>query len=175
MMERTEASPTSVELLGIGEYAATRNQGQMLETLALGSCVAVILGDVQHRVRGLIHIALPDSTVDPKAAQKLPGRFADTGLPALIDAMRRAGAIGHPASWRCALFGGASIIGAAQLFNVGGRVTSAVEALIKELGSKVVRRELGGNISRSVRVRVGSGRVELRSPRREPVILESLV
>ena len=50
--------------VGVGEYATSKTSGDIVRTLALGSCVAVILLDTEHRSVGLLHIALPDSSIN---------------------------------------------------------------------------------------------------------------
>ena len=57
--------------IGIGEWAVSADASRALKTFALGSCVAVLIYDVKIRVAGMIHIALPDSSIDAARAQAL--------------------------------------------------------------------------------------------------------
>ncbi|MBD3166806.1 chemotaxis protein CheD, partial [bacterium] len=54
----------SVIYIGVGEYGATNKPGEVIKTLGLGSCVAVILLAPKQRAIGLVHVALPDSTIN---------------------------------------------------------------------------------------------------------------
>ena len=76
-------------MLGVGDYGATKEQGGIIRTMALGSCVAVMILDRGTRCVGMDHVALPESSVSPDRARQLPGYFADTGIPALIEIMKR--------------------------------------------------------------------------------------
>lgn len=82
--------------VGIGEWAVSSELSDTLKTYALGSCVAVLIYDASRTIAGMIHIALPDSKVDAEKARALPGYFADTGLPVMIEEMKKRGAVrGH--------------------------------------------------------------------------------
>ena len=70
--------------VGVGDYAATRTPGDVVKTIALGSCVGVIVLAPQIRAIGLLHVALPDSSIRKKHIAEKPGMFADTGIPALL-------------------------------------------------------------------------------------------
>ncbi|GAB1483918.1 hypothetical protein MASR2M78_27350 [Treponema sp.] len=50
--------------VGIGEWAVSKSIDDVIKTYALGSCVAVIIYDAKAKVGGLIHVALPDSSID---------------------------------------------------------------------------------------------------------------
>ena len=77
-------------VLGVGDLGASAIPGAIVKTYALGSCIAVIILDKKTRCVGMVHVALPDSATSAEKAKILPGYFADTGIPALFDAMRKA-------------------------------------------------------------------------------------
>lgn len=83
-----------VVYVGIGEYAASNTPGEVIKTLGLGSCVAVILLAPKHKAVGLVHIALPDSSINKARAENKPGTFADTGIPLLLKEMKKFGVSG---------------------------------------------------------------------------------
>ncbi len=68
-----------MKILGVGELGATAEPGNGLKTLALGSCVALLVLDPVSHCVAMDHIALPESMVSPEKAKTLPGHFADTG------------------------------------------------------------------------------------------------
>ncbi|NQU65674.1 MAG: chemotaxis protein CheD, partial [SAR324 cluster bacterium] len=80
--------------VGIGELAVSKTKGEIIKTFGLGSCVAMVVLDPKVRAVGLIHIALPDSTINLEKAKKQPGYFADTGIPYLMHEMAKLGC--HP-------------------------------------------------------------------------------
>jgi chemotaxis receptor (MCP) glutamine deamidase CheD len=77
--------------VGIGEWHVASDPEDIIKTYALGSCVAVIIHDVKIGIVGMIHIALPESSIDPEKAAQRPGYFADTGLPLMIEEMKLLG------------------------------------------------------------------------------------
>ncbi len=157
-----------VRIIGVGELAATRTPGEAVRTLALGSCVAVILLDAKTRTVGMAHIALPESAVSPARARERPGHFADTGVPALIDAMKHAGAQAQARSYIVKLVGGASVADPNRTFNIGKRNLLAIRKVLWQYGMGAIAEDVGGSISRSVTVDTTTGRVHLSSPGREP-------
>ena len=50
-------------LVGIGEIAVSGDIEEIIKTMALGSCVAVIFYAPGKNIVGMAHIALPDSNI----------------------------------------------------------------------------------------------------------------
>ncbi len=151
--------------VGVGEFATSKTPGDIVRTLALGSCVAVILLDTEHRSAGLLHLALPDSSINKKRARERPGMFADTGIPKILDDMKELGYKGDN-SLVVKLAGGASIIDTNNTFNIGKRNVLAVRKFLWQYGLGAVAENVGGNISRSVSIELSTGRVTVSSPGR---------
>lgn len=156
----------STKILGIGEYGSARGAGEVVKTLGLGSCVAVVILDPATRTVGMVHVALPDSSIaTPDDIKKLPGRFADTALDALLKDMARHGAIKHR-EMIVKLAGGAVIMDPKNTFNIGKRNVLAIKKALweKQMGAR--SEDVGENYSRSVSVSVDTGIVEVYSPGR---------
>jgi chemotaxis protein CheD len=134
-----------------------------LITYALGSCVAVTLHDPVSRVGGLLHIMLPESSLDKEKASANPYMFADTGIPLLFHQAYGAGAQKSRLVVRIA--GGAQVMDDQGVFNIGKRNSLAVRKILWRAGVLVKGEEVGGSESRTVRLEVGSGRVFLRTGR----------
>ncbi len=141
--------------VGIGEWAVSRDPEDEIKTYALGSCIAVVIVDVKLFVVGLIHIALPDSTIDAERAAKTPGYFADTGLPLMIEEMKRHGAVRQ--NVRVKLVGGASVMDDKGIFDIGKRNLLAAKRILWKSSLGAVAEDTGGDISRTVTVRVADG------------------
>ncbi|MFQ5649179.1 MAG: chemotaxis protein CheD [bacterium] len=152
--------------VGVGEYATSRTQGEIVRTLALGSCVAVILLDPQNRAVGLLHVALPDSSINQKRAVERPGMFADTGIVKILQDMKRHGYNGK-SRLTVKLAGGASVMDPNNTFNIGKRNILAVRKCLWRYRLGAVAEDLGGHISRTVSIDVNTGKVTLASPGRE--------
>ncbi len=153
-----------VVYVGVGEYATSKKPGDVVKTLALGSCVAVIALDPRTRVVGLLHVALPDSSINKKRALERPGMFADTGTEILLESMKKHGYDGSRLTIKLA--GGASIMDPNNTFNIGKRNILSVKKALWRVKLGAISEHVGGNISRSVSVDVNSGKVMVSSPGR---------
>lgn len=147
-------------IIGIGEAAASKNSDDILKTFALGSCVAVILLDPQTKVVGMVHIALPESKIDPKKSEKLPGYFADTGIPHLLNLMRKHDSTPN-SKYIVKLAGGANIMDENNYFQIGRRNLTEIKKILWNAELFVSAEDVGGFESRTVKVHVGNGRVFL--------------
>lgn len=145
--------------VGIGEFKVSCAPGDVLRTYALGSCVAVIMWDKVKKVAGLIHIALPESSVNPKKAETRPGFFADTGLPVFLQSMKNIGA-NRNSTW-IKLVGGSNIMDAERTFDIGKRNAIAIKRYLWKNGLGAIKEELGGNISRTVSITVDTGEITI--------------
>lgn len=155
----------SVISIGIGEWAVSSNPDDILKTYALGSCVAVVIYDKVVPVAGMIHIALPDSSIDPEKGRILPGYFADTGLPVMIEAMKTKGAL-RPNLW-LKLAGGASVMDPGGLFDIGKRNVLAAKRIMWKSSMGPIAEDTGGGISRTVSIRVSDGETMIHSANKQ--------
>ncbi len=155
--------------LGIGEYGVVKNPGDVIKTHALGSCVAIIILDPTTRSIGMVHVALPESKVHPARAEKLPGYFADTAVPVLLQMMKGMGAAGNLKKLVVKLTGGANVMDKNNTFNIGKRNALAIKKALWQQRMGAVAEEVGGTISRTVTVAVDDGKVVVTSPGREPL------
>jgi chemotaxis protein CheD len=158
-------------LLGIGEYGATSQKGEVIRTLGLGSCVAVLCHEPISGIAGKIHIALPDSSISQ--VQPLPkvGYYADTGLPAFFESMRQVGWRKGVGRLTVKLAGGASILDPNGTFNIGKRNLLAIKRILWGFGLGPMAEDVGGNHSRTVSIAADTGAITITSPGRDPVNL----
>ena len=154
-------------MLGVGEYGATKEPGGIIRTMALGSCVAVMILDRGTRCVGMDHVALPESSVSPDRAKQLPGYFADTGIPALIELMKKtAGSFSKPSNLIVKICGGANVADHNGTFNIGKRNALAVKKVLWQFGLGAIAEDVGGGHSRTVTLYRDSGRIILSCPGR---------
>nr|WP_320050071.1 chemotaxis protein CheD [uncultured Desulfuromonas sp.] len=153
-------------ILGVGEYGASRTPGDIVKTFALGSCVAVILMCPKTRTVGMVHVALPESKINPEKVKTRPGYFADTGIPALMKQMADMGCDPRGRGFIVKLAGGAKIMDPNNTFNIGKRNALAVKKILWKYALGAVAEDLGSTYSRTVSVSVSSGEVILSSPGR---------
>lgn len=143
--------------VGIADCQVSKDPDAALVTHALGSCVAVVIHDSQAGVGGLLHLMLPESSIDAVKAQKQPFMFADTGIPQLFHMAYALGAEKRRVSVR--LIGGAQVMDPNGIFNIGKRNHLACRKILWKAGVMVHGEVVGGTISRTVRLMVRSGQL----------------
>jgi len=153
-------------VLGIGDFDASNKQEDTIKTYALGSCVVVVMVDQKARIGGMIHVALPDSNINPAKAKQHPGYFADTGVPFLIREMQKRGYKGKGRGLVVKIAGGANILDSNNTFSIGKRNVLAIKKILWGLGMGVVAEDVGGSFSRTVSVELRTGKMEISCPGR---------
>ena len=146
-------------VVDIADFAVAGN-GAILVTSGLGSCVALSLHDPSTGVAGLAHILLPSAGTGPPSIR--PAKYADTGVPLLVEEMRRHGA---GARIVARMAGGARMFAAllSSGTNMGQRNVIATRSALVTLGIRVVGEDVGGEYGRSVRVDSTTGVMHVRS------------
>lgn len=130
--------------VGMGEFKITSNP-TILQTMGLGSCVAVCLYDRGHKIGGLAHILLPDSKSGKGGVN--PMRFADRAIDAMLERMERKGCENITAK----IFGGASMFANVnKMMQIGERNIEAVRKVLGELKIRIIADDTGGSQGRSV-------------------------
>lgn len=148
----------NVLAVGLGELRTTR-AGELV-AYSLGSCVAVCLFDPAERVAGMAHVVLPSAP--PSYDGTMPGRYAETAVPALIAALEAHRGARHRLTARIA--GGAAVLGLKDAFGgIGARNVAAVKAALARHGVPILAEATGGEQGRTVRLQAPSGRVLVRT------------
>jgi chemotaxis protein CheD len=141
----------------IAEMKVLRGSGTLV-ILGLGSCVGLFLWDPVFKLGGCAHVILPDSqTFSYKPA---PAKFADTAVPAVVDAMVKAGA--DPGRIESKLTGGATMFASASnpnLLPLGLRNVIAVREALRLAGVPLKAEDIGGTQGRSVYFQVSDGKL----------------
>ena len=128
--------------------------------------MAVLFLDPRSRVVGMAHIALPESKIDTAKSVVMPAYFVDTGIPHLVDLMKKLGA-GPPTEYIVKLVGGANVINANDYFQIGKRNITAIKKELWKLDMSIKSEDLEGNQSRTVSVEVKTGKVWISAPNGE--------
>jgi len=153
----------STTMIGIGGASVSKTPGDVIKTMALGSCVSVITYLPAQRISGMIHIALPDSQVNVDKAKDLPCYFADTGLTLLLKKLKQISSHGI-GNMIIKLAGGAQVMDASGFFNIGKRNILSVKKNLWKYSLGAISEDIGGSISRTVWTEVDSGKVFISSP-----------
>jgi chemotaxis protein CheD len=147
-------------IVGISDCKVTRDPNSVLVTYALGSCIAVLMHDPVTKVSGLLHYMLPESAIDAKKAEQNPFMFADTGIPGMIHALQTAG--GDAKRMVVRLAGGAQVLDSQGVFQIGKRNYLAARRILWKAGILIAGEAVGGEVSRTARLEVATGRLWLR-------------
>jgi chemotaxis protein CheD len=177
-----------IEVVEMGQILAVTNRSVLLHIPTIGASMAVILYDTAKHLVAVAHIVLPDSTVaspnssafgkpkgaSPDANANVTGKFADTAIPALLQAFTAQG--GDPEQLdSIRLVGGAQMFnfggGSASLLNVGGRNEIAIRTALSRVGLPVHLMDCGGNKVRDLRIAVASGQALVQQIGEAPKVL----
>lgn len=148
--------------VGVGEYAVSLHQGDMIRTQGLGSCIGIVAISKTSSFAGLLHVQLPESSINEELAARKPGLFADTGISLFINEFLQRGCRTQDIIIK--LTGGAQIIDSVSSFNIGKRNYLAVKKCLWALKLWPVAEDVGDCLIRSVSVEVGKPEVTVFIP-----------
>ncbi len=143
--------------VGVGDCQVSADKNEVLVTYGLGSCIGLAIWDPVSRVGGLLHFMLPESSGDPQKAAANPFLYADTGIPLLFKTAYRYGADKKRMVVRVA--GGAQVLDGEGVFNIGKRNYLSLKKIFWKAGVLIHAEEVGGSVSRTLRLEVDSGKL----------------
>lgn len=147
-------------VVDISDAKVSGEQGDVLVTYSLGSCIGVCAYDKGSNVGGMIHYQLPDSKIDPERAKRDPYMFADTGLELLIKQLERMGV--NKKRLQVKIAGGANMATGPKGFDIGKRNYLAVRKLLWRYGIFIDAEDVGGSSPRNLYLDLGTGSVTVR-------------
>ena len=138
----------------------------IITAVGCGSCVILTLYDAKTKVGGMAHIMLPSrdaAGIAPVSDCADAFQYADTGVHALVEEMRRKGASLKDTVARIA--GGAAMFPsyAAASAGIGKWNIKGVRDALKREGIPLAGYDVGGSHGRDVEFHVASGRVVVRA------------
>ena len=148
----------------VADLVVARGEG-VLTALGLGSCVAIALWDRATRTGGMAHVLLPSPPPRIKGLH-VPARYAQSAVPALIEAVLGGGA--SRASLTARIAGGASMFSnliAPGLIHTGERNVLATREALHTHGIPVTGEWVGGDFGRTVIFDLATGKVTASSVR----------
>lgn len=147
--------------VGIADMDAALSPNKII-TVGLGSCIGIAMYDKVNNVGGLLHIMLPDSTQFNNVSNPL--KFADLGIPLLIEKMQKMGAVKR--NLKAKIAGGASMFSFSDKsmnMDIGGRNSAAVKNILKELSIPILAEDTGGNKGRTMILDLKTGTVQIKT------------
>ncbi len=150
-------------VVGVADMKVSADPSDQLLTYALGSCLGITVYDPVAKVGGLLHVMLPLSTIDPVRAAENPYMFVDTGVPRLFRACYEAGAQKQRVEVK--VVGGACTGGWEEddYFQIGRRNVVVLRKLLRRNGVVLAAEDVGGTVSRTVELDIGTGQVTVRT------------
>ena len=134
--------------VGMADYKVGRSPSTLI-SYGLGSCIGVSLYDPQRKIGGLLHIMLPDST--QARFSDNPAKFADTGIPLLINDVIALGA---------QMFAFAN---ATDIMRVGSRNAQTCKQILQRNGIRVIAEDTGGTYGRTVSIDLSNGSYKIKT------------
>jgi len=147
--------------VGMADYKVGRSPSTLI-SYGLGSCIGVSLYDPQRKIGGLLHIMLPDST--QARFSDNPAKFADTGIPLMINDVIALGASRSRLVAKIA--GGAQMFAfsnATDIMRVGTRNAETCKQILRKNGIKVIAEDTGGNYGRTVSIDLSTGSYKVKT------------
>lgn len=141
--------------VGMADYKVGRAPDTLI-SYGLGSCIGISLYDPQTKIGGLLHIMLPDS--NQSRANENRAKFADTGIPDMLNELIRMGAA--KSRLVAKLAGGSQMFAfanASDIMRVGLRNASASKEILKKLSIPIVGEDTGGSYGRTVQIDLSTG------------------
>ena len=151
-------------------HHAVGKPGDLLVTLGLGSCVAILLHDRQAKVGALAHVLLPEPALARDRGNS--AKFATTAVPMLMEELAALGA--RSGRLEARLVGGASMFATLMVpgsLNMGERNIRAAREALRQAGIPILGEQVGGDHGRSVRFNVADGSAVVSSVGKQDVVL----
>lgn len=163
------APPKKTLVVGVADMVASNDASAEIVTYSLGSCLGITLYDPARKVGGLLHVMLPDSSIDAVKAANAPYMFVDTGVPRLFQSVVSLGGDRGRVIIRVA--GGSQFLDQNRVFNIGQRNYDAFCTLLGRNGYTIHARDVGGVACRTMRFDLSTGNVSIHSPGVKPYYL----
>ncbi|HAS83962.1 MAG TPA: chemotaxis protein CheD [Verrucomicrobia bacterium] len=148
-------------IIDIADGRVSNDVNDVLVTYSLGSCVGVAIYDPGVHVGGILHCMLPLANVDPRKAEDKPFMFVDSGMMKFLGMLFDLGLSRSRAIVKVA--GCARILDNSNLFRIGERNHTVLRKILWKNGLMIKAEEVGGALSRTLRLEIGTGRCTLRS------------
>lgn len=134
-----------------------------IRTSGLGSCVGVVLYDLQKKIAGLAHIMLPDSSL-ARGETIHKAKYADTAVECLIQLLEKEGV--NKKQLKAKIAGGAEMfkfMTKTDIMRIGPRNVDAVKQELKRFSIPLVAEDVGGTSGRTIEFSPESGKLMVRT------------
>ncbi len=146
----------SIVTVGVGDLKIAQSP-KVIKT-SLGSCVGVVLYDKVQKVGGMLHLMLPNCN----DREGKPSKYADTGIPLLLDLMINK-AKSNKNTLTAKIFGGAKMFGdSSEIFDIGKSNIIETQKILGQFDIRIVASRLGGTKGHQITLDTETGIVQSR-------------
>lgn len=138
-----------IEKVGIADMKLV-NPPKVIRTSGLGSCVGVVIYDLERSIAGLAHVMLPESSL-AKTNDFNPAKYADTAIKELVSRLVAKGA--KQGTLKAKIAGGAQMFQFSfgnDLMRIGPRNVEAVKRELSHFNVPLISEDIGGNSGRTI-------------------------
>jgi chemotaxis protein CheD len=153
----------------ISDLKVSKDPNVELITYSLGSCIGVAIWDPQARVGGMLHYMLAESRLAPARAKTKPAMFADTGIPLLFRSVYALGGVKRRLIVKVA--GGAAMFQTKEEYDIGRHNYIFLRRIFWRNGILITSEHVGGCISRTMRLNIGTGRVSVANQHMKQLVI----
>ena len=147
--------------IGLAQFRVAKAPMTMV-TMALGSCLGVVLYDETTNIGGLAHVMHPKRDLVKNNMNK--AKFVDSAISLMLNRMVKRGANRDKVVAK--IFGGArmfkNVKGSPGVLQIGEKNAESARKTLAELGIPIVAADIGGNQGRTISFNVSDGSVLLR-------------
>ncbi|MBU1699776.1 MAG: chemotaxis protein CheD [Candidatus Eisenbacteria bacterium] len=150
------------QVISVADMKVSATPGEELITYALGSCLGVAIYDPEAKIGGMLHVMLPQSSIDKIKASENPYMFVDTGVRELFLACYKAGA--EKSRLIVKVAGGAAIHTSmgSDHFQIGKRNFIMLRKLLWKNGVMLNAHDVGGDYSRTMILNISTGELKIK-------------
>ncbi len=142
--------------VGMADFKIGKD-GDVLSTV-LGSCIGLCLFSARHKAGGLLHIMMPAAGEAATRPDCKKAKYADTGVPEMIRAMKVAYGV-QPQDLIAKMFGGAKVLKEVER-NIGQENAVAIQAMLREYGIPIKAHKYGGERGYRIKAVTDTARVQ---------------
>ncbi len=156
--------------VGIADLNIVRRD-QIIRTSGLGSCVGIVIYDLNNQLAGMAHIMLPDSNLTQQKDFN-PYKYADTAIAILVEKLLKLGA--KKVNLKAKIAGGAQMFAfhsTSPITRIGPRNVDAVLEELKKYQIPIVAKDVGGNNGRTIEFDPTSGILKIRAVKKEEIFI----
>jgi chemotaxis protein CheD len=146
----------NIVTVGVGDLKVAKSP-KTIKT-SLGSCIGVVLYDNINKIGGILHLMLPKRNDREGKLSK----YADTGIPLLIDLMVMQ-ANANKKLLTAKIFGGAKMFNVnSELFDIGKANAIETKKILEKMNIRIIAAKTGGTKGYQISIDTNTGIVRCR-------------